>query len=115
MTNNERRRHPRYPIALQISLEAQGHPTQRGSSTDLSLEGIFVSLKEPLPESTPVKLVVESPDGGAPLVLSGLVVHSIGGYGNGVRLMNLSPQETEQISALITKFKKGLGAGREGE
>jgi c-di-GMP-binding flagellar brake protein YcgR len=97
----------RHPNALDVTLHVGGGgQSLRGKSVDLSKGGIFVVLSQRIPEGRRVDIVIESPVTEAPVVASGIVVHTVASVGVGIRFSQLSDRTREAIDALIESLKR---------
>jgi hypothetical protein len=102
MTNTERRRLLRYPVQVELLVRVEGGAPVRGRSADISLDGIFVIL--PDPPAVGQKVQIEIASTGEPIAVEGVVVHSVKGYGIGVRLLARSAQIEERLERLTREF-----------
>ncbi len=101
----ERRRNTRHPIILDITLGLHGTaPRANGRSVDVSNTGIFIMTDAIFPEGKRVDLIIEGGDGHAPLLTSGMVVHSVGELGIGVRFSEQTDAARKRLQQLIDSF-----------
>ena len=98
----ERRRNPRYRVALNVTLHVGGGGrTLLGTSVDVSRSGIFVQTEAPFSVGQRVDVMIESGLGDGLIMVGGLVVHAINGQGVGIRFTVISAKTQERINALI--------------
>ncbi|MBA2847715.1 hypothetical protein G4V39_07275 [Thermosulfuriphilus ammonigenes] len=94
----ERRKYPRYRYRLNVFVHERGayYPVE-----NLSLEGCFIPMDDPLPEGTVVGLIIEIPGVGS-IPTSGFVQHTGGGQGIGVQFLEMD----EGYRKVYAKFLK---------
>lgn len=68
--------HDRFPLSLVVEYQYAG-ATQRARSVDISRGGMFIATAESPPEGTTLELRLLPASGGAPVRLSGEVVHAV--------------------------------------
>lgn len=107
-TSSERRRVRRVPVEIQIR-----YKTADGFFQDyirnLSLGGIFIETKTPLPMNTKLKVEFRLPEMRAPITAFGLVVHTLRvGHtkkscvsGMGIRFAELEPSSRQMLESYL--------------
>lgn len=104
----ELRRHHRTPIDISVEFGLIGAAARsHGRATDVSLGGMFIRTKEPLPFSTNLVVYISFPREKTPLALHG-VVRWTRSDGMGVQFGLLGARETHAITELT---KSGARAG----
>src|SRR5688572_24496377 len=94
----ERRRTSRYPFVLEVTLVVAGGGRRlTGRSADLSKSGIFVRLAATVAEGRRVELLIRSERLGINVATQGTVVHSLAGFGVGIRFASQSARTRENI------------------
>jgi len=96
----EKREHPRRPFVAQVEHEAG---TFLGFSRDISVGGMFIETKEPLPEGAEITLRFPLDDGGPVIVLTGQVRYIVEKVGMGVQFLDLSPADRSRIDVYVTR------------
>jgi c-di-GMP-binding flagellar brake protein YcgR len=97
----------RHPNALDVTLHVGGGgQSLRGRSVDLSKGGIFVVLSARIPEGRRVDIVIESAVIDAPVVASGIVVHTVASVGVGIRFSQVNDRTRDLIDKLIESLKQ---------
>lgn len=88
LVDANRRRHPRLPVRRRVTLSASsGHTSTQ--TKDASPEGVLLSLREPLPVGSQLRLMFDLPEGEEPGVHGQVVRVAVAGHGVydvGVRL-----------------------------
>ena len=95
----ERRKHPRYPIALMVKCATRQRAMQMKSS-DISLGGVFLRTTTPEPVGTAVTLCMRLP-GGLEVEVEGLVVHTRKGVGMGIAFQRLAGRGQHALEIFI--------------
>ncbi len=107
MSIRDRRLSLRHPNALEVTLHiGGGGKSLHGRSVDLSRSGIFVVLSERIPEGRRVDIVIESAVLEAPVVTSGIVVHTVASVGVGIRFSHQNQRTREIVGQLIESLKE---------
>ena len=96
----------RLPCA--IALTSGGRSTTLGDITDISLDGLFVSTKQSLPERSVVPLAFELGKGG-PMVRPSAEVVRVLSSGMGLRFTGLSKQDKRRLRRFITELANVVG------
>ena len=99
-----KRRHPRKKFVTQIEFEEGSF---LGSSRDISVGGMFIETKTPLPEGSVVKVRFPLNDGGPVIVVEAEVRYAIRNLCMGIEFFNLTPMDRNRIEAYIAKSDSG--------
>lgn len=95
-----KRRYPRKKFVTQIEHESG---TFLGSSRDISVGGMFIETKTPLPEGAVFKLRFPLDDGGAVIQVEAEVRYAIRNLCMGIEFVNLAPPDRNRIEAYVSK------------
>jgi hypothetical protein len=91
VTEEDRRRHPRYSVQVQIEIHQDGSDVpMRLETTDLSRGGCYIQLMIPL--SVGIRLQATLWLDGYPVVVRGLVVTRHPEFGNGIMFVEFEGQ-----------------------
>jgi hypothetical protein len=96
----DKRSHPRVPLAVNVTCEVSGGATVSGISTDISVGGMFIESDAQLTFGTQVSIVLRLPNTKADARLPG-VVRWLKPGGFGVQFGLLGARETHAISELF--------------
>lgn len=96
----DKRSHPRVPLAVQLTCEVNGGATVSGLSKDISVGGMFIESDAQLSFGTQVNIVLRLPNTKADSRLPG-IVRWIKPGGFGVQFGLLGARETHAISELL--------------
>lgn len=96
----DKRSHPRVPLAVNITCEVTGGATVSGLSKDISVGGMFIESGAQLSFGTEVTIVLRLPNTKADARLPGIVRWLKPG-GFGVQFGLLGARETHAISELL--------------
>jgi hypothetical protein len=115
----ERRRHPRYRVAMRAVLHVGGGGRALSCQAwDLSLQGIFLLLQQDVPVGTRVELaLMDGGSGERAYYLAGLVVHMAAARGVGIRFSAQCTREGGPLAALVGELSRGtsqVGVGPRG-
>ncbi len=104
----ERRRHPRIPCTLAVTVDDDPTPIVV-TSRDVSLGGVF--LYSPLPKALNETLRMAFQAGERRLQARGVVVHHLPGVGYGVQFDSFSEVADQlALAALLDSAENGAGA-----
>ncbi len=114
MTKNarEKRTHPRKPVNILIKYEVVNQFFE-DYIKNISLGGIFVETREPLPVHTRLKVRFSLPDMRVPIETTGVVVHSFRpgrvdaphASGMGIRFSDLTGESRKRLEDYIAGAK----------
>ena len=96
----DKRVHPRTPVAVDVTCEVSGGASVSGLSKDISVGGMFIDSGAQLSFGTQVTIVLRLPNAKADLRLPG-VVRWLKPGGFGVQFGLLGARETHAISELF--------------
>lgn len=96
----EQRQSVRKSLIVDVEYEG-GNTTGMANTENIGLGGLFLRIKEPFAEGTPLKMKFAI--GGNPLDVGGSVVFVEEGHGIGVKFVDLTPDEKEVIREEIYK------------
>ncbi len=94
----ERRAHPRYPCELEIHIAGRDG-SYALTTRDVSLGGVFVFAREPLPLNQHVDLLFQAAE--LQLEVSGVVVHHLRNVGFGVQFAELDAVEKARFTGFL--------------
>ena len=106
---NERRRAPRYPlIAAAEIIEPQTNLRLRGRTSDLSLVGCYVEMRNALPESTQIRVQIIHDD----VIFSalGAIAHCQPNMGMGIRFTDVQLDQHEILEEWLGGASAGVAA-----
>jgi hypothetical protein len=87
----ERRRHTRYPLIAHIELLEESTDTRLKSRvSDISMEGCYLDMVNPLPKGTQVRVVITS--GEAKFEARGTIMYTLEHMGAGVKFDEVMPE-----------------------
>ena len=95
-------RHARKKFVTQIEHETGDF---LGSSRDLSVGGMFIETKTPLPEGSSIVLRFHLDDGGPIVLVEAVVRYAIRDLCMGIEFVNLSPTDRNRIEAYVANAK----------
>lgn len=101
-----KRKYPRKPFVAQVEHEAG---TILGVSSDLSVGGMFIRTKEPLPEGSELRLRFYL-NGGPIVIATAQIRYVIQGMGIGVQFLDLSPADRSRVDAYVSRGVLGAEA-----
>jgi hypothetical protein len=103
---NDRRTSPRYKLQLPIEIRVpeKSFPTQ-GSTTDLSVNGCYVSSAFPFPVGQTMEVKVWAGD--QSVKCNGVVRTMDPGVGNGIQFVNLDAASREVLSKYLETHEPG--------
>jgi c-di-GMP-binding flagellar brake protein YcgR len=93
-------RHPRIKFVTEIEHHAG---TFLGFSRDLSIGGMFIETKTPLPEDSEIKIRFDLGDGGPMIVVEAEVRYAIRDLCMGIEFVDLSPADLKRIETYISQ------------
>jgi PilZ domain-containing protein len=98
----ERRKHPRFKIAVPVEVHAEGQSAPIHCSTsDLSLDGCYIESMYPFASGTKLELKLEAGD---TLLILGRVITCDPQFGNGILFTKVLPEDLNTLG----KFLDGL-------
>ena len=102
MTNEEKRRHPRYPCIVVVQYVSDS-PLIKARLLDISRGGIFVDTVNPLPEGAVVKFRFSLPGDAAdtPIVGEGKVAWHQHTVGMGIEFLKMSGMDSGRLAAFL--------------
>lgn len=95
----DRRRWPRVKCSVSVEIRRTGHSIIWGKASDLSPGGCFVEMPIPLAANTNFEIALWLGD--TKLQLQGQVASVAPGFGNGVRFLDVAPENVEHLSRFI--------------
>ena len=103
ITENDRRRYPRYTVQVPIEVHPEGSavPT-RLETTDLSRGGCYIQALTPLPVGIRVQATLWLAD--CPIVVRGRVVTRHPQFGNGIMFVDFE----SQAEVLLNRYLDGI-------
>ncbi len=96
--------HTRKKLVAQVEYETG---TFLGFSRDISVGGIFIETKSPLPEGSGVRVRFHLGDGGPIVVVEAEVRYAIRDLCMGIEFVSLSPADRNRIEAYVMKAEPG--------
>jgi hypothetical protein len=110
----ERRRHKRFIVEVRVRYrDVEGvDPSRWGRTRDLSLGGLHLLSKEPVPEGSHLAFEIHIQDETAPVLALGRVVWSNPdgeGHAAGVEFLWVSQEDRSNLGRLATYFRKKYG------
>jgi c-di-GMP-binding flagellar brake protein YcgR len=108
---NERRRAPRYPlIATAQIIEPQTNLRLRGRTSDLSLVGCYVEMRNALPVRTEIRVQIIHND----VIFSalGVITHCLPNMGMGVRFTDVQLDQHEKLQGWLAALAPERGQSR---
>lgn len=99
----DRRKYQRVPLATQVYCQ---ECMSLAFSRDLSLGGMFVETRDPLPVGSEINLRFHLGDGGSIVVALAEVKYSITKLGMGVEFLEISPADRKRIEDYVAKSPK---------
>ena len=98
---HERRRFRRVPLQARVRLQYD-HSESEGETIDVSLNGMLVKMRAPLPSPLPVRVSLYAPNNaGMPITGSGSVVRALSGNRFGIQLNRLAPTESSRLQEFL--------------
>ncbi len=97
-------RDPRKPFVTQVESEST---VLLGFSRSLSVGGMFIETKEPLPEGSALRLRFHLENGGPIIVVMAEVRYVVRGVGMGVHFLDLLPADRSRIDVYLTRGESG--------
>ena len=101
---DERRREERLEVSIETVWDGTGSRKRAARITDLSEGGCYVDSDGDAKIGERLTVRIELPDGGC-LELTGEVAHESRPIGFGLRFINLSDQQREQLRSFLTSLK----------
>lgn len=95
---DDRRAHARIPADLKVEVTAF-EETLELTTRDVSLGGIFLFSRRPVPVNLEVGVTLQS--GEERVSLSGVVMHALAGVGFGVGFREVSQADQEKLTAFL--------------
>jgi type IV pilus assembly protein PilZ len=102
----ERREHKRKPVSMVINYETLDQFFE-DYVTNISLGGVFIQSKNPLPIGTRLKIKFALPELANPIETTGVVAHVVNlddegdMHGMGIRFADLDPESKKLIDKLV--------------
>lgn len=101
----ERRRHTRHPLIAHIELLEESTATRLKSRvSDISMEGCYLDMVNPLPKGTQVRVVITS--GEARFEARGTIVYTLEHMGAGVKFDEVGPESVAILQQWTGKTEK---------
>jgi hypothetical protein len=94
----EKRQHPRAPLATQVEYPAG---TLIGFSKDISMGGMFIELTQPIPVGTRLNVLFHLEDGGDAVRSEAEVKYSVLKLGVGVQFVKLEAADRKRIETYV--------------
>lgn len=102
---SDRRENPRFRVGLNVMMHVGGGgKTLLGRSVDISRAGIFVHMLETLSENQRVEMMLETEQQTDVIFVTGVVVHTLPGYGVGIRFSALSARSSGKLMQLLDRL-----------
>lgn len=105
----DRRRAPRVPANITVTILEDGGGAWQGTSVDLSVFGIKVRADTPQAIGSPVTLVFTPPDGGPPVRSRALVLRHTDGYA--FYFVNLPETSVRRLEGFVRERLAGSAGG----
>jgi len=96
----ELRQSPRAPLATQVQCQ---ECMSLAFSRDISVGGLFIETKQPLPIGSSVSLRFHLDDPSAVIVASAEVTYHVANFGMGVQFVEISPEDRKRIKAFVAR------------
>jgi hypothetical protein len=99
----EKRQYRRVRLVTEVRCE----PLSRDElllTRDISVGGLFLNCKDPLPKGSEVALSFHLRPGGPVVNCHGKVAHSLAGVGMGIQFLDLSEEPRQAIQKLVDEF-----------
>ena len=96
----DKRRHPRAPLATQIQSEQR---MSLAFSRDISVSGMFIETRKPLPVETRLNLRFNLEDGRPAVLALVQVTYEVERLGMGVHFVSVSPTDRKRIATYVAK------------
>jgi c-di-GMP-binding flagellar brake protein YcgR len=101
----QKRIYPRRPLVVQVE---HGAKFLLAFSRNISVGGMFLGTKDPLPTGSETILRFPLDDDGPTVVAKADVRYSAKGYGMGVKFTSLSPEDRSRIDVYVTKGESSV-------
>jgi len=100
--DNDRRKSPRVPLVAHIEVLDESTDTRlRSRVSDISQDGCYLDMVNPLPSGTPVRLSITS--GEATFRARGKIVYSVQHMGAGVSFEEIEPQSVPVLQTWLAQ------------
>jgi len=101
----DRRRFARYPLIAHIELLEESTDTRLKSRvSDISMEGCYLDMVNPLPSGTMVRITISS--GETTLVARGRIIYTLQHMGAGVKFEEFAPGSIEALQSWVAEAQK---------
>lgn len=87
-------------------------------ATDISIGGLFINSRKPLPVGTVLKLIIQLPGAASPVDMAGRVTRAVepdersgAAAGMAIEFLELDPATRARIEELVERLRRDLGAG----
>ncbi len=97
-------RHPRMKFVTQVEHHAG---TFLGFSRDISIGGMFIETRTPLPEGSEIKIRFQLGEGGPVIEVEAEVRYAIRDLCMGIEFVDLSPEDLKRIETYVSKAERG--------
>jgi PilZ domain len=98
----DRRRFTRYPLIAHMELlEESTHTRLKSRVSDISMEGCYLDMVNPLPSGTLVRLTITAGD--ARFEARGRIVYTLQHMGAGVRFEEISPESVPVLKSWLAE------------
>jgi len=101
----QKRIYPRRPLVVQVD---HGGGSLLAFSRNISVGGMFLGTKEPLPTGSATTLRFPLDDGGPTIVAAGEVRYSAKSHGMGVKFTELESEDRSRIDVYVTKGESSV-------
>jgi c-di-GMP-binding flagellar brake protein YcgR len=95
-----RRQFPRVRLATQVQSE---HTMLLTYSRDVSVGGMFIETKTPLPAESVLSVRFNLDPDGPIIVAKGFVTYLVKGFGMGMHFIEISPEDRDRIAAYVSR------------
>jgi len=101
----DRRRFARYPLIAHIELLEESTDTRlKARVSDISLEGCYLDMVNPLPSGTHVRITITSEE--AKFEARGRIIYTLQHMGAGVQFEEIAPGSAEILKTWVAEAQK---------